>query len=198
MTTLALDLATNTGFALGDLSGVKISGSRRFPSTGDDLYTFAKAFREWLTTGLKRHKPDRIVYEQPLLPGETTLITCRKLYGLAWQTEITAGDLGYVGEQKIAEVMNNDWMKHFLGAGNVPRKSKDRKAAVQRMCKIRGFHFDDEDEADAIGILDYDLACSSPASAIFATPLFAGQAPKPTAKLSVAEIRAQQAGLRRE
>lgn len=197
MLTLALDLATNVGFALGDHSGVKISGSRRLPSTGDDLYTFAKAFREWLTRGVKRHSPERIVYEQPLLPQTTQLHICRKLYGLAWQTEITAGDLGYQGEGKIGEIMNNDWIKHFLGAGMVPRKSKDRKAAVQQMCRVRGFHFDDEDEADAIGILDYDLACQSPASAIMATPLFANVGPKPQPKLSVAEIRAREAGLRR-
>lgn len=196
MLTLALDLATNTGFALGDLSGVKVSGSRRLPSTGDDLFTFARAYREWLTRGIKRHKPDNIVYEQPLLPQTTQLHICRKLYGLAWQTEITAGDLGYIG--RVEEIMNNDWIKHFLGAGNVPRKSKERKLAVQNMCRIRGFHFDDEDEADAIGILDYALACQSPAHAIQAGPLFSRVGPQPQPKLSVAEIRAREAGLRRE
>lgn len=198
MLILALDLSTaRTGFALGDLSGIRVSGSRGFPATGNDLYTLAVAYRTWLTTGLKRHKPDKIVYEMPMMLDNNAQITKRKLGGMAWQTELTAGDLGYVGDDKIGEVNVSDWTGHFLGKGNVPQKSARRKLAVQNMCRIRGFHFDDEDEADAIAILDYALACESPASAIRATPLFANQGPAPQVKLSVAEIRAQQAGLRR-
>lgn len=190
---LALDLATVVGFALGDVRGVKISGSRRLPATGDDIGAFAHAFRGWLTTGLNRHKPTKVVYEQPILRGtDTTLATCRKLYGLAWQTELTCKDLGY----GVEEINISDWRVHFLGRGNVPRERKDIKAAVMQMCRVRGFHFDDDNEAEAIAILDYAIACGSPASAIRATPLFADQGPKPQQKMTVAEIRRKAAGLR--
>lgn len=199
MLTLALDLATVTGFALGDVNGIKVSGSRRMPSTGDDIGQFAEAFRDWLTKGLTRHKPARLVYEQPILPSETSLMTLRKLYGLTWQTELTARDLkkkGVLGPDfSVGEINMGDWIKHFLGAGNVPRDRPGRKAAVMQMCRVRGFHFDDDNEADALGVLDYDLACQSPASAIRATPLFAGVGPKPTAKMTVAEVRRKAAGL---
>lgn len=195
---LSLDLATVTGFALGDLRGVKVSGSRRLPSTGEDIGAFAEAFRDWLTQGLTRHKPASLVYEQPIM-AKTALMTARKLYGLTWQTELTVRDLKkakvLAPEFTVQEVNMSDWIKHFLGAGNVPRDRASRKAAVMQMCRVRGFHFDDDNEADAIAILDYALACASPASAIRATPLFAGEGPKPSAKMSVAEIRKKAAGL---
>lgn len=174
--TLALDLATVTGFALGDLSGIQVSGSRRLPKTGDDLGYFAHAFRAWLTTGLQRHKPDLVVYEQPIMRGDQTmLITCRKLYGLAWQTELTCRDL----KIPVKEVNMSDWRTHFLGKGNVPRDRASIKAAVMQMCRVRGFHFDDDNEAEAIAILDYALACAHPALGAAATPLFIHAGPEP-------------------
>jgi len=198
---LALDLATVVGFALGDLRGVKISGSRRLPSTGDDIGLFACSFEDWLTIGLKRHRPEKVVYEQPIMRGsDTTLATCRKLYGMAWETERVCRrlvKLGALPPFPVQEINISDWRVHFLGRGNVPRDRKSIKAAVMQMCRVRGFHFDDDNEAEAIAILDYALACDSPASAIRATPLFADQGPRPQQKLSVAELRAKQAGLRR-
>ncbi len=200
MLTLALDLATCTGFALGDLTGIKVSGSRRFPSTGEDIGRFAYAYRSWLKTGLKRHKPDCLVFEQPVLGSDTALATARKLYGMTWQTELTCIDLMKSGDLppnfEIQEVNISDWRSHFLGKG-YPKERNACKAATMQMCRVRGFHFDDDNEADAIAILDYALACQSPQSAIRATPLFQNQSPPPTAKQSIAEIRAKAAGLRR-
>lgn len=198
---LALDLATVTGFALGDLSGIKISGSRQFPKTGTDIGWFADAFRSWLATGLKRHRPTKVVYEQPIIHGpETTLATCRKLYGLAWQTELTCRDLkmeGVLGQTFVVEEVNiSDWRTHFLGRG-YPRSREACKAAVKQMCRVRGFLFDDDNEAEAIAILDYALACAAPASAIRATPLFADTGPARRRKISVAELRALEAEGRR-
>lgn len=184
---LALDLATRTGFALGDRSGVVVSGSRLLPKTGDDVGKFGRAFRDWLVTGLRRHKPSRIVFEQPMLRGQATnLNTLRKLYGLAFELEVIAGDKEF--QIPVDEVNNGDWIKHFLGAGNVPRDSDARKKAVFRMCGIRGWHVEDYDQADALGILDYTIACGSAEAALEATPLFGVPA---APALSVREQRRQ-------
>jgi crossover junction endodeoxyribonuclease RuvC len=164
---LALDLATITGYALGDHEGIKLSGARRMPDTGADLYRFGSAFRHWLTTGLERHRPDRVAFEQPILSKETQLVTCRKLYGLAYHTELICGDLAI----PCGEVNMSDWRKHFLGKG-YPRKRKDVKAAVMARCRDRGFKFSTDDEAEAIAILDYVLSCENPNFALGATPLF--------------------------
>jgi hypothetical protein len=171
---LALDLATNIGFALGDRAGVILSGSRRLPKTGDDLGRFGRAFRDWLIIGLTRHKPELVVYEQPMLRGDgTNLNTLRKLYGLAFMVETVAGDVKAGFNIPVQEVNNGDWIKHFLGAGNVPRESDARKKAVFRICGIRGWKCEDYDEGDALAILDYAIACGSAEAAIEATPLFA-------------------------
>jgi hypothetical protein len=173
---LALDLATCTGFALGGRSGVIVSGYRRFPSTGDDIGLFGRAFRDWLVTGLKRHQPDLIVFEQPMLPNQTNITTLRKLYGLAFELETVAGDaklLGLARGIECKEVSNGDWIKHFLGAGNVPKGSEARKKAVFRMCGIRGWSPENYDEGDALGVLDYAIASSDELFALQATPLFA-------------------------
>lgn len=201
MRTLALDLATTTGFALGDNTGIIVSGSRRFPSYGEEIGRFAYAFRSWLKAGLRRHRPQMLVYEQPIL-GHTALITARKLYGLAWETELAVIDLikaRVLPEDFVmAEVNISDWRTHFLGKG-YPRDRKELKLAVMDMCRVRGFAFEEgnDNEADAIAILDYALACMQPDRAVDATPLFAGSAPKPTQKQTIAEIRAREAGLRR-
>lgn len=196
--TLALDLATVTGFALGDRSGVIVSGSRRFPSTGDDIGTFGRAFRDWLIVGLQRHKPELVVFEQPMLPTQTNINTLRKLYGLAFELELIAGDrklLGLPAGIPCMEVSNGDWIKHFLGAGNVPRDRDARKKAVVRMCGIRGWHVDeDNDQADALGILDYALASESPEHALQATPLFSAPVSATTRQLKKA-ARRKAAGL---
>lgn len=168
---LALDLATNIGFALGDLGGVKLSGSRKLPATGDDVGRFARAFSTWLQIGLKRHMPTVVVYEQPLLRSNgTSLATCRKLYGMAWEVERVCAENEF--RIPVKEVNISDWRVHFLGRGNVPRKSDEAKKAVMRMCGIRGWAPQDFDQADALGILDFALACESPAQALKATPLF--------------------------
>jgi hypothetical protein len=173
--TLALDLATNIGFALGDRSGVILSGSRRLPKTGDDLGRFGRAFRDWLITGLRRHTPELVAYEQPMLRGASTnLNTLRKLYGLAFMVETICGDAKLWNHPiPVVEVNNGDWIKHFLGAGNVPRDSDARKKAVFRVCGIRGWKPEDYDEGDALAILDFVHATQSPAHALQATPLFA-------------------------
>lgn len=190
--TLALDLATCTGFALGDRSGVIVSGYRRFPSTGDDIGTFGRAFRDWLIKGLKRHQPELIVFEQPMLPNQTNINTLRKLYGMAFELETVASDAAMFGRAEgfpIKEVSNGDWIKHFLGAGNVPRSGDARKKAVFRMCGIRGWSPENHDEGDALGILDYALATESADFALQATPLFGVPAELTASQVRKAALR---------
>jgi hypothetical protein len=110
----------------------------------------------------------------PMLRGDgTNLNTLRKLYGLAFMVETVAGDVKAGFNIPVQEVNNGDWIKHFLGAGNVPRESDARKKAVFRICGIRGWKCEDYDEGDALAILDYAIACGSAEAAIEATPLFA-------------------------
>lgn len=196
MKTLALDLATNIGFALGDRTGVALSGSRRLPSTGEDLGRFGRAFRDWLIIGLKRHTPERLVYESPNLHGSKTNInSLRKIYGLPFLLETIAGDEKLFKGIELCEVNSSDWISHFLGRGNIPKGSEARKKAVFRMCGIRGWRPHDWDEADALALLDYALATESAEHALKATPLFA-EPVKLTAKQQRIQTLREAAGLK--
>lgn len=167
---LALDLATVTGFALGNVSGIKVQGSRPFPRTGEDIGTFASSFRHWLIGGIRRHKPTLVVYEQPMLPTKTQLVTLRKLYGMAFLAELICRDEGV----EVREAHRQQILTHFLGRGSVPRKREERQAAIHRQCLIRGWKPVDDNHADALALLDFAVAIMHPDSAMRAAPLLRG------------------------
>lgn len=169
MRLLCLDLATNTGYACGSLAeGVIESGSYRLPKTEDDVGLYLAYFRKWLESSVRRLEPREIIFEMPVLPplGKTTLITLRKLYGLCGLTELVAQDLSL----SCAEANVSDVCSHFLGRG-YPRASDPRKRATVAKCRERGWTPRDEDNADALALLDFALAKKRPSHAL-ADPTF--------------------------
>src|SRR4051794_18283644 len=109
-TIIALDLATQTGFCVGTPDDPNpIFGEFVFPSTGDDIGKFANAVEDWLDAMLDRYKPELVNFEMPILPKMTSLMTVRKLTGLAWETEKKCRRRGIkVRESRAATVK-----KHF-------------------------------------------------------------------------------------
>jgi Holliday junction resolvasome RuvABC endonuclease subunit len=152
---LAIDPATNSGWAHKARQGapptygaVMIDGKNaRF------LYNF----RGWMVAIMGRLQPDSIYYEPPFV-GKINSI--KKLYQLQGVLELTALDAGL--PCKAAAVQS--WRSHFLGKGwslkGLPKDSRRRelKAAVRQQCKILGWPTTGDDEADALGILDYACA----------------------------------------
>lgn len=176
MRTLALDLAGTTGWAIGGPAGVDASGSRKLPSTGEDVGTYLNAFRGWVHGVLQRHDVKRMVFEAPILHGaQLNIATLRKLYGLAGVTEMVGRDMGVpCFEANLSHIR-----AHFIHVTRAPVAvpQKDRKKwiteRVVAACIARGWHPRDGDEADAMALLDYTLACDAPAFAMKATALFA-------------------------
>lgn len=172
MRVLALDLATCTGFALGSLAdGVIEYGSHRLPKTGEDVGLFLIHHRDTLDRLIARTKPDELIFESPALFGakKTTLATLRKLYGLAGVTEMVAMEAGITCFEENIETITT----HFLGKGpGVPRRGDARKEATVKRCRERGWPTRDDNQADALALLDLALALKDPARAMDATPLF--------------------------
>jgi hypothetical protein len=168
---LALDLATATGFACGSIDeGIVEHGTHRMPKTGEDVGLFLAHFREWLSGVTEHLQPWTIFFEAPVLPGrdKTSLITLRKLYSLAGLTELVAHDR----QIDCREANASDITTHFIGKG-APRYGQRRKDATMQKCRDRGWTFVDENDADALALLDYALSLLKPERAIEATPLFA-------------------------
>lgn len=153
---LSLDLATNTGFCVGAPGAQPIFGEHRLPSTGDDIGAFACAYEDWLSARLAAaDKPELVIFEAPILPKMTQLMTVRKLTGLAWETE----RLCKRGKVRCLEGRKATVNKAITGSG---RASKDdTKAALRRYgFKVRG-----EDEADAVALWCFACLCYAPKAA---------------------------------
>ena len=174
MQLLALDLATNLGWACGDTKdGEPKSGAFRLPSTGEDYGTFAMAYHAWLIEMLKAHRPAHIVFEAqiPAL-GATNMTTQQKLGGLCWHTEFVASMKGL----KVNRVAIGTWKSFFCGTSKFS-KPKTKAAAAQypvvKACRQRGWHHViDDNEADALGIWCYAMGVLDPEHATRFEPLF--------------------------
>lgn len=165
---LALDLATNLGWCVGAVDRKPDFGTHKLPSTGEDIGRFALAYDHWLRTVLVKHQPALVIFESPILPRVTQLMTMRKLTGLAYHTEMVCS------HQKVRceEAMQQSVRKFFTGRGNA--KKADTIACAQRY----GFDVQDDNAADAIAVFAWALQCHWPQQAArFAMgPIGAGRA----------------------
>lgn len=173
MRILALDIATNTGWAFADGEAAPRFGVVNLPKTGEDLGRYGFAFHMWLADAITKLAPQLIVYEAPILAGlSTNITTLRKLYGLGMMAETVA----HAREVPCKEENLGKIRTHFLGRGRVPRKSDDIKRAVVAECQRRGWAVTDHNAADALALLDLARALTIEGWAIKSAPLFEGRA----------------------
>lgn len=167
---LALDLATSTGFALRSANGLIQSGSQRFQK-GLAVGPFLIAYERWLAESLTVWQPEVVAFEAPWVGGVTHQDTARKLMCLAGVTEMAC--LKAPSVQRHFEANNASVRKHFLGKGRGDRKELKRLAIDA--CRARGWDPENDDEADALALLDYLAHCIN--EPITAGPLFKAEAP---------------------
>lgn len=141
---LALDLATQTGFCFGpaDTGEVPVIGHIRMPKTGPDVGAFLCAWEDWLNPWVREVEPTLIVFEAPILAGQTQIATTRKLQGMAGVTEMVGHRLGI----EVAEVATSQVKKALTGNGRA------EKADMMAAARHYGFDPQTSDEADAFGI----------------------------------------------
>jgi len=181
---LALDLARWTGWARW-LPGERLPtfASLHMPKTGDDVGTYLLFYRQWITARLDESaKIGAVVFETPWIGPDTHQATARKLMGLANETEVAAKLAG----RKCYEANTLQMRKHFTGRGGsgarrIP-KTADKlqrdamtaanaqlkaafKQLTSRECYARGWHVENDNEADACAVLDwasYELKADVP------------------------------------
>jgi hypothetical protein len=169
---MALDLASTSGWACGELGGVPAHGSIRFASAGASHEAiFAGAFK-WMNDfclGLNT-KPGLVVWEAPLATsfsrGTTTSNTTTLLYGLP----AIIGAVAYLrGIYDIRKAETRDVRNHFIGSN--PKRAK-AKPLVIRQCRAMGWNVADDNEADALATWHYMCNLIDPQLAMRPTPLF--------------------------
>lgn len=145
MKILALDLATNTGYArnygteprTGSVSFERPKATKKQPKV--PVGFIFDTFNDWLA---KQEPPDILVLEEPHMRGGAATKICIGLWAIA-----NAGAFG-IGVPVMA-VRTRDLKISFVGIGNA---SKEDMIA---MAKRRGYNPQNDDEADACLLLEY-------------------------------------------
>lgn len=171
---LALDLARETGWAYAGQPALESwprtpleaasapallfdVGTKEFPRTGHDVGKFASRYDRWLREQLGLWRPGQVAFEAPYVDWRTSQAAARKLMGLAWHTEWVCHCL----EIWCQEVDVADIRGHFIGRRNCKRAVA--KDLVMKACEQRGWAYANDNEADAMALLDYAVACWRPA-----------------------------------
>lgn len=166
---LALDIATITGFAVGptdlfvpatdlELSahgGIPqpISGYKRMCKPGADDGTVLMVYEVWLTNMIRDHKPDVLVFEAPYIGGRFN--AANRLFKMVGETEKVAKKLGVslVFSANIGTVR-----KYFTGKGRGKNRAESKQLTMDA-CKLRGWSYGGDDEADALSVWEFSCAC---------------------------------------
>ncbi len=188
---IGLDLATSTGFCVGDIGGEPTCGSHTLPSTREDIGGFLIAFEDWLTGFIDRQRPDAGFFEAPIL-FKTHTMTARKLMCLAGETE----RIFLRKKVPISEVNIKSAKLFFAGHGNADKPmmvgaarkrgflignctkcqgSGRRGNRACPSCEGTGF---DHNQADAAAIWTYGVASTRPGVFVKVDPV-PGPPPKP-------------------
>lgn len=139
---LALDIATNTGWALDDGRHIR-SGSiwfaEKLRAKDRKRPKILSEARSMLNDLVNATQPDQIVYESPFMRGAGS----RLLWGLTSTVECIASERGI----PVSEMAVKSVRKKLIGTGSATKDD------VQIILRSLGYAFSDDDEADAIALL---------------------------------------------
>jgi hypothetical protein len=172
---LAIDLATVTGFARGEVGGSPISGSIRFGARdASNNAVFAHAL-SWIADVLEpQPRPDLLLLEAMLPPGAQVGHTSREVRDrLAGLHGVIRGVAHLRGIYRIDEASVGDVRQHFIGSRSLKRARAKR--AVGERCCLLGWDTVDDNAADALALWHYGCARIQPELALQVSPLFRGQ-----------------------
>lgn len=167
---LALDLASTSGWAVGEPGMLLAHGSIRFAAKGASHEAiFANAY-DWMADKIAIYAPNLIVWEAPLSTsfkrGQTTTDVTTVLFGLPAVIGCCAFQRGIYD---IRKAETRAVRLHFIGQNP---KRQVAKPMVMRQCRAHGWDVTDDNEADALAIWSYQSSILNPSLAVRPTPLF--------------------------
>lgn len=151
---LALDLARQTGWAVGVPRGQPTYGTFKLDAARDET-RFLQVVRR-VRDLISAHGVTEVVFEQPFIGTRMAQSALMPLFGYRASAMIAAENAGL----PISSVTPSTWRKHFVGTGG--GKRAEVKAGVLDKCRWRGWNPRTEDEADALGLWDYRCAVLDP------------------------------------
>jgi hypothetical protein len=170
---LALDVATTTGWAFGRPDGPPTFGSIRFGKPGTSRAVCYREFRAWLDMWANYRKcPDLIVFESPvasMMHGQTNVDVIKKLIGMCEHLEEWAHDKIELREANVQQIR-----QHFIGCS--PKREEAKRLTIERCHELKWAAINDN-EGDALALLDYQICCLRPDIGTQRTPLFLAKRP---------------------
>lgn len=165
---LALDIATVVGWAAACGNDTPVYGEMRMGERGCSIGECFLAFDIWLLKQFNTLQPKVLIFESPALIQRGSADINYRLMGLAAIAELNGVRYGL----RVFQAASDTVAKHFTGRGRWP--AKEKKPAVMKMCRIRGWNPQSEDASDALALLDYaqSLLQGQHAAARAAGPLF--------------------------
>lgn len=157
MTTLTLDLATVTGYALSNGNSGAISW-REYVS---DYGRVDMAFRDWLSGVLVEHGVKQVVIEPPVLRGASSILLTGMYFsanGVAARHDVPRRDADphtvrthILGADRLREIKKQPGADGLRPSKNMVRQRL--KMAVIAWSRSRGYSPTDDNEADALAML---------------------------------------------
>lgn len=142
---LGLDLASNSGYALIEDSRLIVSGTVSFAGT---LPKRLADFENWITSFIKNHNPNLIVYEIPHFRGYAATMSGVGLASITLKT-------GYVLGFPVVGVRTTTLKSFATSNGKASKEEMTDKANLLFNLKLNTK--DNNDEADAIHLANYGV-----------------------------------------
>ncbi|GAA0535604.1 hypothetical protein [Pigmentiphaga daeguensis] len=147
---LALDLATRTGWAIATRDGRILSGCESFvPRASWDPGQRGLRFKAWLQEVVHHRDIHAIAYEVVIRHGPQNMAAAAHLYGLLEGLMWMAASLRQLPVEGVQPTVVK---KVWTGSGRAD------KGAMVAEAKRRGFRPVDDNEADALAILNWALS----------------------------------------
>jgi len=162
---LGIDQSSNFGWAVGH-RGMKrpVWGVVDLPKpVGREGVMFHRAYYFVLEL-IAEHKITHCFFEETIKKPTDKLSVLWQQIGLATHVQSACVSAGIPSQQ----VLISDWHKRFIGKTKSPPGLKGQhsrqwwKDQAVKSCFERGWLTDDDNAADALGIMDYGLCCTDP------------------------------------
>jgi hypothetical protein len=153
---LAIDGASVTGWARWHPEMAKpVSGAHKLASSSTGA--LLASYRDFLV-GKLLEGVTHIAYERPYVNPKAAPVNAEILYGLF----AMAQEAAYRRKLGLNLVTSFAWRFHFIGVKQAPKAIKPNKRRdwlkdrATDVCREKGWAFASADEAEALGILDYE------------------------------------------
>ena len=166
---LALDQSpTATGWAVASPEDAKPKwGVFKLDRWGDDEGERLAQFHDWLTGKIREHSVTHLFYESPIDPRGLSFV---KSFDVTAKQSMQIGIIlvvAHLFKIPVAQVPIDSWRSRFIGATKAPpglkgeHARKELKRMALKACMLRNWYVDDDNAADALGILDFSLSTLS-------------------------------------